>query len=1161
MKKSLKSLIAILLAVTLTLSTAPVFAAGFTDTAGHWAESEIDKWNALGLVQGSGGSFNPDGYITRGEMAQLAANLMKYRVSAVNTFYDLGYEWYRDAILKANAAGVMLGSGGYVRPRDNITRQEAAALICRLLNIDEVSGSAGFADDASIASWASPSVNALKRRGFISGVGNNLFAPNSYITRAALVKLLDNAVSGVYNTAGVYSNSGLSGVTVINASGVTLRNMTISGDLIIAEGVGDGSVSLENVTITGAVTVKGGGRRTVELSNCSIPTLDVDRAEAEVRLTATGTTRVSNTYIRTTATLEHLTGLTGSGFGNVTASGLTGLRLDMTGRFGNLTADTANADIRVDGSVADIIVNKYCKFSGDFSFTALDIAYGAGCTINGETVNGGVTGLVSLSITTSSGDTSAKVGDTLTAAAVTSGTVPLTYQWYWSSTNLAVSSSSWNRITGATSKTYALTSTMQGRYLMVEVTSSSTASTLRAKLSSSVGSGTTNSFTAVVENYTNQTSTKNEASVRFVFSQPLAFLEGGTYTAVENNYDFKYSAQTWFAVRVNNSSASEDDSMIASAVYSSDDNSITLTLSGDAALAKNRVSVTLKNTMYSTVGNTLLAGNAPVALRTASCATWQNSASPDTVAPTVSVPSAGSSHNVLRLVFSEPLGYYVNNVYRPVPNSYDLKNSAGSAGMFALKVNGATSVTASVVSAVYSSADYSVTVTLDQLGAEAYATLAPIVSFYDLYGNALTPTNAGVFYRRANELSWGRASNQSDADTLASAKELTGAPSFTSGGAARFGTQMTVGAGSLNVNAGLTYTWYRCNSAGYTSDAVLLTTGTTYTPALADIGKYIVVVAVSSLISGSREIASDQVKGKSPTVTGNTVTVDIGNGYISLAGVDGLFTVDTDGARTYTLIDPAPDPSDLSIITPSIDNNVLNLNSPYTFTSPLVCTIKLTTAASTTYDALSDGVIATLKVIKTAPRDLTLTAKDWTGTGTAIYNGIPGEILFDATTIAADVGVGNSLYIKNTPAPAGTIQGEIMGKGDLFSSTGYTLSPIEGNMGFYLPNAVSGTYYLVVTDASNKVVKTGIITLTDKNILARINVTNSTSAASIGFSVDGGDYSGALGTSTAWNTCVPRSSKKIVFTAIIDSTTKTVTVDLTFTGSSMNITLTDTMFK
>lgn len=265
-----RKLLSVLLVLVMAISLFPLsaLAAGYSDTDGHWAEGEVSKWSDAGILTGSEGSFRPNDSITRAEMATIFDRIMAYHTKAENKFADLDKAWYTDAILRANAAGLMLGGDGLVRPNDKITRQEAAILICRAMGIPEKAGSTSFADDASIASWAKGYVNALASADLIAGVGDNRFAPTDSINRASVVKMLDNAIKGFYQKAGEYTGD-VQGNAVVNAPNVILKNMKISGNLIIAEGVGDGDVQLDNVKVEGKLIVRGGGVNSIRITGSS----------------------------------------------------------------------------------------------------------------------------------------------------------------------------------------------------------------------------------------------------------------------------------------------------------------------------------------------------------------------------------------------------------------------------------------------------------------------------------------------------------------------------------------------------------------------------------------------------------------------------------------------------------------------------------------------------------------------------------------------------------------------------------------------------------------------------------------------------------------------------------------------------------------------------
>ena len=276
MKTRAKRLLSLILCAMITLTMLPTqvlaetgtpTGSAYSDTANHWAESQIEKWSDLGILKGYKGKFRPDAPITRGEMAVIIDRIMHYQTASANTFSDLEQAFYTDAVLKASAAGVMLGYAGKVRPKDNITREEAVTMLSRALGITESMKSTVFTDANSISAYAKGFVNAMSERGFVVGY-NGKFYPQAPITRAEVVKILDNAVTGFYSAAGEYSQNA-SGVVIVSAPDVTLKNMTVTGDLIISEGVGGGDVTLDNVTVTGNTIVRGGGADSIHITGSS----------------------------------------------------------------------------------------------------------------------------------------------------------------------------------------------------------------------------------------------------------------------------------------------------------------------------------------------------------------------------------------------------------------------------------------------------------------------------------------------------------------------------------------------------------------------------------------------------------------------------------------------------------------------------------------------------------------------------------------------------------------------------------------------------------------------------------------------------------------------------------------------------------------------------
>lgn len=232
----------------------------YTDIAGHWGEQYIQNWSDYGVVVGHNGKFRPDDSLTRGEFAVVLQGLMGYEVTAENDFADLPQDFYTTAVLKLQAAGIFTGHKGNIRPTEAITREEAAVMLARALHLDLDTQSpedTSFADDSDISLWAKDAVNQLEALGAVTGRQNNKFAPQSTLTRTEVLTMMQGAIDLYVQKAGSYSQD--CGNLVVSSSDVDLKDMVVSGNLILAEGIEAGSVSLEGVTIEGNLFLLGGG--------------------------------------------------------------------------------------------------------------------------------------------------------------------------------------------------------------------------------------------------------------------------------------------------------------------------------------------------------------------------------------------------------------------------------------------------------------------------------------------------------------------------------------------------------------------------------------------------------------------------------------------------------------------------------------------------------------------------------------------------------------------------------------------------------------------------------------------------------------------------------------------------------------------------------------
>ncbi|QNK56674.1 S-layer homology domain-containing protein [Paenibacillus sp. PAMC21692] len=108
----------------------------FTDTQGHWADSAIAVLRNAGILNGAGdGFFKPDQAISRSEIAAILARVMSMTSATTSSFSDTSNSWAQQAIEQLYNAGIVSGTGGnQFKPDDKASRNEAVAIVVRMLN-------------------------------------------------------------------------------------------------------------------------------------------------------------------------------------------------------------------------------------------------------------------------------------------------------------------------------------------------------------------------------------------------------------------------------------------------------------------------------------------------------------------------------------------------------------------------------------------------------------------------------------------------------------------------------------------------------------------------------------------------------------------------------------------------------------------------------------------------------------------------------------------------------------------------------------------------------------------------------------------------------------------------------------------------------------------
>ena len=359
MKKKHAITITAVLAASMAMSVTAFGAP--TDIQGHWAQNTINKWVDKGDISGyPDGTFRPNNMITRAEFVVLVNNAMGYTKSGYAYFSDVpSHYWGKNAIQTGVAAGYISGDGnGIFRPNDPVTRQEAAAMISRILDLKQNESRAyRYTDSYAISNWAKGVVGAVSDAGIMAGYPDGSFGPNKVLTRAEAVLALDKTVN--YKPGDKEEDKEETQKEDMLLTQSKLEDTTITGDLTISDRLGTKTITLEDVTVKGKLIVDGGGE--IILKDCDIKEMVMDQKDTAVK--ASGKTAVEKT------TFKKIGKLTGGDYTDVIVDKELSGYITIDAKVRNLTLD-AETDLKLgsDARIKNMEITKNAdKATIDFS--------------------------------------------------------------------------------------------------------------------------------------------------------------------------------------------------------------------------------------------------------------------------------------------------------------------------------------------------------------------------------------------------------------------------------------------------------------------------------------------------------------------------------------------------------------------------------------------------------------------------------------------------------------------------------------------------------------------------------------------------------------------------------------------------------------------------
>lgn len=286
-------------------------AAGCQDIDGHWAEQSINFLIAQEIVKGyPDNTFKPENPISRAEFMVMTNKAFGFTATTTINYSDVkASDWFAPEIARAKAAGYISGyEDGTMRPNQQISRQEAASIISRILALTPANTEAAlkqFSDSNTFANWSKQAIAAMVEKGYLKGYPDKTFKPANSIKRAEAAVILkavygqkletpeeekpaETEIPTQYNEPGTFGpETGTQTIddhVTISASGVILNNTIITGNLTIDKAVADGDVQLNNIEVQGTTYINGGGENSITLNQCQLNQVIVNKKDGKIRI-------------------------------------------------------------------------------------------------------------------------------------------------------------------------------------------------------------------------------------------------------------------------------------------------------------------------------------------------------------------------------------------------------------------------------------------------------------------------------------------------------------------------------------------------------------------------------------------------------------------------------------------------------------------------------------------------------------------------------------------------------------------------------------------------------------------------------------------------------------------------------------------------------------
>lgn len=164
----------------------------FSDISGSWAKEYIENLSGKNVISGfPDGTFRPDDTVTRAELSKMICSLLGLSGGDISgRFADVSAaDWFYPYVAACADKGIVTGYDGRFEPSGAVTREDCAVMACRALGIDPTGNGTAFADDNDISDYAKGAVSALSDKNIIVGEGG-LFRAKDNLSRAEAAAIL-----------------------------------------------------------------------------------------------------------------------------------------------------------------------------------------------------------------------------------------------------------------------------------------------------------------------------------------------------------------------------------------------------------------------------------------------------------------------------------------------------------------------------------------------------------------------------------------------------------------------------------------------------------------------------------------------------------------------------------------------------------------------------------------------------------------------------------------------------------------------------------------------------------------------------------------------------------------------------------------------------------